>query len=97
MFRYFFTYDKCVVLSPLALLLLLHVVLTHVLAQLGLCVHRVVAHCLMIAPNSSVQDWHAFALDKEPWFDSSLVYNRNEDSFNHAMSIITHYQMKNIQ
>jgi hypothetical protein len=39
----------------------------------------------MIAPNSSLQDWHAFALDKEPWFDSSLVYNRNEDSFNHAM------------
>jgi len=25
----------------------------------------------MIAPNSSLQDWHAFVLDKEPWFDSS--------------------------
>jgi hypothetical protein len=45
----------------------------------------------MIAPNSSLQDWHAFALDKEPWFDSSLVYNRNEGSFNHMLcSIITH-------
>jgi len=27
----------------------------------------------MIAPNSSPQDWHAFVLDKEPWFDSSTV------------------------
>jgi hypothetical protein len=25
----------------------------------------------MIAPNSSLQDWHAILLDKEPWFDSS--------------------------
>jgi hypothetical protein len=39
----------------------------------------------MIAPNSSLQNWHAFTLDKEPWFDSSLVYNQKEDSFNHAM------------
>jgi len=39
----------------------------------------------MIAPNSSLQDWHAFALDKEPWFVSLLVYNRNEDSINYVM------------
>jgi hypothetical protein len=25
----------------------------------------------MIAPTSSLQDRHAFVLDKEPWFDSS--------------------------
>jgi len=25
----------------------------------------------MIAPNSSLQDWHALLLDKELWFDSS--------------------------
>jgi hypothetical protein len=68
----------------LALLLLL-VVLTCVLAQLGLCMHCVVAQCRMIAPNSSLQDRHAFALDKEPWFVSLLVYNQNEDSFNHVM------------
>ena len=92
------------VLAPLALLLMLIVVLTrvlaprllvvltHVLTQLGLCVHCVVVQCCKITPNSSLQDWHAFAVDKEP---SSLVYNRNEDSFNHAMSIITHYQMRN--
>ena len=73
------------VLTPPAPLLLLLVVLTRVLAQLGLCVHCIVAQCWMIAPNSSLQDWHAFALDKEPWFDSLLVYNWNEDSFNHAM------------
>ena len=54
--------------------------------------HCVVVQCCKITPNSSLQDWHAFAVDKEP---SSLVYNRNEDSFNHAMSIITHYQMRN--
>jgi len=29
------------------------------------------AQCQMIAPNSSLQDWHALLLDKEPWFDSS--------------------------
>jgi hypothetical protein len=52
-------------LAPL-LLLLVVLVLTHVLAQLGLCVHCVVAQCRMIAPNSSLQDWHAFVLDKEP-------------------------------
>jgi hypothetical protein len=81
------------VFAPLAPLLLLLVVLTHVLAQLGgLCVHCVVVQCCKIAPNSSLQDWLAFAVDKEPF---SLVYNRNEDSFNHAMSIITHYQMRN--
>ena len=93
------------VLAPLALLLMLIVVLTrvlaprllvvltHVLTQLGLCVHCVVVQCCKITPNSSLQDWHAFAVDnKEP---SLLVYNRNEDSFNHAMSIITHYQMRN--
>ena len=71
------------VLALPAPLLLLLVVLTHVLAQLGLCVHCIFAQCRMIAPNSSLQDWHAFALDKEPWFVSLLgVYNRNEDSFN---------------
>jgi hypothetical protein len=67
------------VLTPPAPLLLLLFVLTRVLAQLGLCVHCVVAHCLMIVPNSSLQYWHAFAVDKEP---SLLVYNWNEDSFN---------------
>ena len=81
------------VLAPPAPLLLLLIVLTHVLAQLGLCVHCIIAHCLMIVPNSSLQYWHAFAVDKEP---SSLVYkyNWNENSFKHAMSIITHCQMK---
>ena len=34
---------------------------------------------------SSLQDWHAFALDKEPWFVSLLVYNQNEDSINCVM------------
>ncbi len=29
------------------------------------------AQCQMIAPISSLQDWHALSLDKEPWFDSS--------------------------
>jgi hypothetical protein len=33
---------------------------------------------------SSLQDWHAFALDKEPWFVSLLVYNQNEDSINYV-------------
>jgi hypothetical protein len=79
------------VLAPLAPLLQWLIVLTHVLAQLGLCVHCVVAQCRMIAPNSSLQDWHAFVLDKEPWFDSLLVYNQNKDSLNHMLcSIITH-------
>jgi hypothetical protein len=26
----------------------------------------------MIAPNSSLQDWHALLLYKEPWFGSSI-------------------------
>jgi hypothetical protein len=69
------------VLARLAPLLLLLVVPTHVLAQLGLCVHCVFAQCRMIAPTSSLQDWHAFALDEKHWFVSLLVYNRNEDSF----------------
>jgi hypothetical protein len=73
------------VFTPPAPLLLLLIDLTHVLAQLGLCVHCDVAQCRMIAPNSSLYDWNAFVLDKEPWFDSSLVYNQNEDSFNHSM------------
>jgi hypothetical protein len=73
------------VLARLAPLLLLLVVLTHVLAQLGLCVHCIFAQCWMIAPTSSLQDWHAFALDEEPCFVSLLVYNRNEDSFNYVM------------
>ena len=73
------------VLTRLAHLLLLLVFLTHVLAQLGVCMHCVFAQCWMIAPNSSLQDWHAFALDKEPsWFDSLSVYNWNEDSFRSA-------------
>jgi hypothetical protein len=74
----------CSCLAHLAPLLLLLVILTHVLAQLGLCVHCVFAQSRMIALNSSLQDWHAFALDKEPWFDSLLVYNWNEDSFRSA-------------
>jgi hypothetical protein len=82
------------VLACLAPLLLLLVVLTHVFAQLGLCVHSIFAQCRMIAPNSSLQDWHAFALDKEPWFVSLLVYNWNDDSFYIMLcSIKTHYQM----
>jgi hypothetical protein len=36
-------------------------------------------------PNSSLQDWHTFALDKEPWFVFLLVYNRNEYSINYGM------------
>jgi hypothetical protein len=54
------------VLARLAPLLLLLFDLTHGLAQLGLCVHSVFAQCWMIAPTSSLQDWHAFVLDKEP-------------------------------
>jgi hypothetical protein len=73
------------VLVPPAPLLLLLVVLTHILARIDLCVHCVVTMCRMIAPNSSLQDWHACALDKEPWFDSLMVYNQKEDSFNHAI------------
>jgi len=33
----------------------------------------VFAQCPRISPNSSLEDWHAFVLDKEPWFDSSIV------------------------
>jgi len=40
----------------------------------------------MIAPNSSLQDWHAFALDKEPWFDSSLVYIKSCYVHNNSLS-----------
>jgi hypothetical protein len=76
------------VLAPLAPLLLLLIVLTHVFAQLGLCMHGIFAQCRMIALNSSLQDWHAFALDKEPWFVSLLVYNRNEDSFNYVIYLV---------
>jgi hypothetical protein len=47
--------------------------IAHVLAQLGLCVRCVFAQCRMIAPTSSLQDRHAFALAKEPWFVSLLV------------------------
>jgi hypothetical protein len=32
--------------------------IAHVLAQFGLCVHCVFAQCRMIAPTSSLQDWH---------------------------------------
>jgi hypothetical protein len=61
------------VLARLAPLLLLLIVLTHGLAQLDLCVHCVFAQCRMIAPTFSLQDWHAFVLDKEPSFVSLLV------------------------
>jgi hypothetical protein len=73
------------VLARLAYLLLLLVVLSRVLAplahllqclispQLGLCVHCVFAQSWMIAPTSSLQDRHAFALAEEPWFVSLLV------------------------
>jgi hypothetical protein len=47
--------------------------IAHVVAQLGLCVHCVFAQCRMIAPTSSLQDWHAFALAEEPWFVFLLV------------------------
>ncbi len=81
------------VLAPLAPLLLLLVVLTHVLTPPGLCVHWLVAQCWLIAPDSSLQDWHAFVLDKQPSFDS----DQNEDSFNMMIcSIITHYQMHSL-
>ena len=39
-----------------------------------------------MAPHQSA-DWHAFTLDKEPLFDSLLVYNQNEDSFNHHVML----------
>ena len=32
-------------------------------------------------------DWHPFRLDKEPWFDSLVVYNQNEDSFYHHVML----------
>ncbi len=82
------------VLAPPAPLLLLLIVLTHVLTQLGLCVHCIVAHFLMIAPNSSLQDWHAFPFDKEPFLYSSLVYNQNEDSFKQINSQSDVYDKK---
>jgi hypothetical protein len=44
-----------------------------VLAPLAPLLQCVFAQCQMIAPNSSLQDWHALLLDKEPWFDSSTV------------------------
>jgi hypothetical protein len=47
--------------------------IAHVLAQFGLCMHCVFAQCRMIAPTSSLQDRHAFALAEEPWFVSLLV------------------------
>ena len=56
----------------------------HLGVPVTLCVNCIFAQCRMIAPNSSLQDWHAFALDKEPWFDSLSVYNWNEDSFKDA-------------
>jgi hypothetical protein len=59
--------------------------IAHVLAQFGLCVHCVFKQCRMIAPTSSLQDRHTFALAEEPWFVSLLVsYNRIEDSFKHC-------------
>ncbi len=59
------------VLVPPVPLLLLLVVLTHDLAPPASLVQCVFAQCQRIAPNSSLQDKHAFVLDKEPWFDSS--------------------------
>ena len=67
------------VLAPPALLLLLLavwcwlvvLVLAVVLAPLAPLLQCAFAQCQMIAPNSSLQDWHALLLDKEPWFDSS--------------------------
>ena len=56
-------------------LLQLLFVLTHVLAPQ---VRSVSADC----SNSSLQDLHAFVLNKQPSFDSLLVYNQSEDSFN---------------
>jgi len=47
--------------------------IAHVLAQFGLCVRCVFAQRWMIAPTSSLQDRHAFAIAEEPWFVSLLV------------------------
>jgi hypothetical protein len=62
--------------APLLLLLfsrcqLVVLVLAFVLAPPAPLLQCVFAQCQMIAPNSSLQDWHALLLDKEPWFDSS--------------------------
>ena len=64
--------------APLLLLLavwcwLVALVLAFVLTPLAPLLQCVFAQCQMIAPNSSLQDWHASLLDKEPWFDSSTV------------------------
>jgi len=65
-------------LAPLLLLLvsrcrLVALVLAFVLAPLAPLLQCVFTQCQMIAPNSSIQDWHTLLLDKEPWFDSSTV------------------------
>jgi hypothetical protein len=64
--------------APLLLLLivwcwLVSLVLAFVLAPPAPLLQCVFALCQMIDPNSSIQDWHALLLDKEPWFDSSII------------------------
>ena len=64
--------------APLLLLLvvwcwLVALVLAFVLTPPAPLLQCIFAQCLRIAPNSSIQDWHALLLDKEPWFDSSTV------------------------
>jgi hypothetical protein len=69
------------VLAPPAPLLLVLVVwcwlvalaLTFVLAPPAPLLQCVFAQCQRISPNSSIQDWHALLLNKEPWFDFSTV------------------------
>jgi hypothetical protein len=51
-------------------LVALVLVLAFVLAPPAPRLQYVFVHCQMIASNSSLQDWHALLLDKEPWFDS---------------------------
>ncbi len=50
---------------------LVALVIAVVLAPPAPLLQCVFTQCWMIAPNSSLEDWHAFVLDKEPWFDSS--------------------------
>jgi len=73
------------VLALLAPLLLLLFVMTHVLAPLAPILQWLVSRCRLIALVLALQYSHAFVLDKELFFDSVLVYNWKEDSFNHAM------------
>jgi len=70
------------VLAPPGPLLPLLVVMTHVLALPGPLLPLIFAHCQLIAPNSSLQDLHAFVLEQQPSFDSLFLWGNEDSLFN---------------